>query len=132
MTKSLKNKVSIIAGTAMSIAVACTANADPARRPETAVAQNQIAAAPATVTLPTVVVRPVPDQSWYYNPYTSGGHGPRASSMNTVKASRSPTPPPVSWYNNPYTGGATTCPSGGTPGSVVKCVDLIPPSHPIR
>lgn len=130
MTKSLKNKVSIIVGTAMTIAVACTANADPARRPDTAVVQNQIAAAPATVTLPTVVVHPVPDQSWYYDPYTSG-HGPRASSNSTIRVPRVPKPTPLSWYNDLYVG-ATNCPNGGTPGSVFKCVDLNPPSHPMR
>jgi len=130
MSRSLTNKISVIVGTAMTIAVACTANADPVRRPDTAVVQNQIAAAPATVTLPTVVVHPVPDPSWYYDPYTSS-HGPRASSNSTLRVPRVPKPTPTSWYYNAYTGGATTCPNGGTPGSVLKCVDISPSSHPV-
>jgi hypothetical protein len=39
--------------------------------------------------------------------------------------------PPSSWYYDPYADGATTCPSGTTPGGP-KCGVLIPLSNPIR
>jgi hypothetical protein len=115
MTKLLKNTASVIAGTAMTIVLAYIAFTDPAQGADTATVQNQVAAAPTTVTLPTIVVHPVPDQSWYYDPYTSG-HGPRPSSMHTMKAEHYKVPPgyDANVALHPYTSNFGPCPNGGT------------------
>ena len=38
---------------------------------------------------------------------------------------------PSAYYYDPYAGGASQCASGTSPGGALKCVDIIPLSHPI-
>ena len=83
-------------------------------------------AEPAGIVLPEVSIT-----APYYHPYTSG-LGPRASSNNTIKVVRAPTPVPVTWYYDPYTSCSGPYPQGGTGNGPEICRRELHPSTPSR
>src|SRR5271155_646193 len=133
----------IVTGGALLVAIAITACAQtPGAVQIAALPASDATSADRAVTLPDVALpdlsitapanrapTPVP-RSWYYDPYISG-LSQHAGPNSRIKVTRAPKPTPMSWYYDPYAGGATTCPSGTTPGGVLKCKDIIPLSHPV-
>jgi hypothetical protein len=101
--KSMRFAAAVIA---VSV-VAATGNANAAEQLQQI---SQAMSRPAPVTLPQVVVRPRPDPSWYYDPYTSG-HAARPSSLNHIAFQHFKVP--AGYDSNvamhPYTSGMGPC-----------------------
>lgn len=82
--------------------------------------------ATVAMTLPEVVIRPRPDTSWYYNPYTSG-HAQRPSSLNHIPYQhyKVPTGYDADVAMHPYTSRLGPCIDASDPG---RCPP-VPLSH---
>jgi hypothetical protein len=91
-------------------AAAATGDANAADQTQQISQISQAMSPPAVVALPQVVVRPRPDASWYYDPYTSG-HVQRPSSLNHIPFQHFKVP---AGYDadaamHPYTSGLGPC-----------------------
>jgi hypothetical protein len=92
------------------IAVSAAAAAGKANAVDQTQQISQTMNPPAAATLPEVVVRPRPDPSWYYDPYTSG-HVQRPSSLNHVafRHFKVPAGYDANVAMHPYTSGMGPC-----------------------
>jgi hypothetical protein len=97
----------LAAAVVVASAAAATGNANAADQTQQI---SQAMSPPAAVALPQVVVRPRPDPSWYYNPYTSG-HALRSSSLNHIAFQHFKVPAgyDADVAKHPYTSGLGPC-----------------------
>jgi hypothetical protein len=101
---------------AVFAAFVATATTDANAADQTQQIAQAMGTPPAAITLPEVVVRPRPQQSWYYDPYT-GGHAQRPSSLNHIPFSHYKVP--VGYDSmmemHPYTSSLGPCTEGASP-----------------